>query len=330
MPLVLDGRAPLVTADVLQTESDRAVGPRSICLDIGLLNNMPDAALKATESQYVELLAAAAGTLTVRLHVFSSPDVVRGEAAQTYIRSAYGDYGALTRQRLDALIVTGAEPKAEKLTDEPYWSSLAATIDWAEHSTISTIWSCLAAHAAVLHLDGIGRQRLDMKRSGLFECVKTADVPLLAGTPTALRMPHSRWNDLRESELRAHGYRVLSRSMEAGIDMFVKPWRSRFVFFQGHPEYAADTLYREYRRDMQRFLQGTRATLPEVPAHYFDFATEQRMAAFGLVAAAHRTPETFAHFPRGYALRQPLIEGWRASAVRIFRNWLVDLAAAKG
>jgi homoserine O-succinyltransferase len=36
-------------------------------LVIGLINNMPDAALEATESQFATLLAAAAGAQEVRL-----------------------------------------------------------------------------------------------------------------------------------------------------------------------------------------------------------------------------------------------------------------------
>jgi len=37
------------------------------CIDIGLVNNMPDAALKATERQFLTLLDAAADGMVVRL-----------------------------------------------------------------------------------------------------------------------------------------------------------------------------------------------------------------------------------------------------------------------
>ena len=62
--------------------------------------------------------------------------------------------------RLDGLIVTGTEPKSKNLDDEPYWAALPQVIDWAREHTHSTIWSCLAAHAAVLHTDGIERRPL--------------------------------------------------------------------------------------------------------------------------------------------------------------------------
>ncbi len=84
----------------------------------------------------------------------------------------YADIADLGRLHIDGLIVTGAEPIAATLPEEPFWNDLTAIIDWAEANTRSAIWSCLAAHAAVLHLDGIERQRLDAKCSGIYDCAK--------------------------------------------------------------------------------------------------------------------------------------------------------------
>ena len=47
------------------------------CLDVGLINNMPDAALESTERQFIELLNAAASNVAVRLKLYSSPEVPR-------------------------------------------------------------------------------------------------------------------------------------------------------------------------------------------------------------------------------------------------------------
>ena len=47
---------------------------------IGLVNNMPDGALKTTERQFRELLCAAAGKMPLRLRIFSLPEALRGEA----------------------------------------------------------------------------------------------------------------------------------------------------------------------------------------------------------------------------------------------------------
>jgi len=55
--------------------------------------------------------------------------------------------------------------------------------------------------------------------------------------------------------------------------MFVKERKSLFLFFQGHPEYDADSLPREYRRDVGRFLRSERESYPGMPKGYFDEAT---------------------------------------------------------
>ena len=329
MPLMLEGAGPVLAAreDTRPPEAVLAAGPAR--LDIGLVNNMPDAALKATERQFARLLATASGTIDVHLHLFSLGTVPRGGAARNFMDGRYGDLDALERTRLDGLIVTGAEPIAAALTDEPYWDALTRVVDWAEQNTTSTIWSCLAAHAAVLHLDGIARRRLPQKRFGLFECVPVAPGGLFDGTPTGLRVPHSRWNDLAEGDLRSHGYRIASRSLEAGIDCFTKQWASHFVFLQGHPEYDLDTLFREYRRDAHRFLNGEQDAWPVLPTGYFDVRTEKVIAEFEAYARRHRTPDCWSAFPQDWACRTTLLQTWQASASQFYRNWLSLVAAER-
>ena len=326
MPLMVEGVGPLAADAIAGGPDTRAVGTRQGRLDIGLVNNMPDGALKATERQFARLLAAASGTLDVRLHLFSLADVPRGAAARRHLAGRYGDVAALERARLDGLIVTGAEPLAASLTDEPYWGALTRVVDWAEHNTASTLWSCLAAHAAVLHLDGIARHRLPEKRFGLFDCVKVSPDGLLDGAPSRMRVPHSRWNDLAERELTAHGYRIESRSLEAGIDTFTKQWASLFVFQQGHPEYDGDTLFREYRRDAHRYLKGERDDLPSMPCHYFEPRTERAAALFADRATRERSIATWDRFPRDWGCRTELIGLWQASASQFYRNWLSHIA----
>jgi len=191
-------------------------------IEVALVNNMPDVALKATERQFVALLGATAGNLDVRLSFYALPEVPRTDWGRRYVENAYASIDALWSSRLDGLIVTGTEPQAPNLQDEPYWDSLTRLVDWAEQNTHSTVWSCLAAHAAVLYLDGIERRPLGDKRFGVFECARVADHPLTAGAPARVPMPHSRWNELPADDLTRRGCRVLTRSDEAGVDMFVK------------------------------------------------------------------------------------------------------------
>ena len=63
---------------------------------------------------------------------------------------------------------------------------MAQLVDWADDGVISTYFSCLAAHAAVLHRDGIARQPLARKLSGVFAARGSGDDPLLAGMPAQI------------------------------------------------------------------------------------------------------------------------------------------------
>jgi len=294
-------------------------------LTIGLINNMPDTALKATERQFMKLLQAAAGQRSIRFHCFSLPSVTRSPEAKWHVESEYSDLSDLKRHKFDGLIVTGAEPIAPELDQEPYWSDLTELIDWAKVNTRSTIWSCLAAHAAVLHLDRIERQRLPSKCHGIFDCEAVIGDPLTRDAPAPLKVSHSRLNEVTERDLAQAGYQVLSRSAQAGVDVFVRQYASRFVFFQGHPEYDALSLQREYLRDIGRYLAREREIYPALPMSYFDAATEEKLARFEKRAKHQRHPALTNELP-ALTLRADIGAGTAAAA--LFRNWLQYLGAS--
>ncbi|HKR90647.1 MAG TPA: homoserine O-succinyltransferase, partial [Phenylobacterium sp.] len=299
--------------------------PGSTPLEIGLVNNMPDAALVATERQFASLLAEASrNQFDVSLRLYALPGVSRGELALAALKERYAPVDALKAMGADALIVTGCEPHAPDLREEPYWPELAALIDWARGRTHSTLFSCLAAHAAVLHMDGLQRRRLPAKCSGVFAFRRAADGPLSAGLGREVRTPHSRYNALVPDELAAAGYQILTQSDEAGVDAFLRAEDSLLVFLQGHPEYEPDTLLREYRRDLGRLLRGEQAW-PQFPRGYFDVQVEQ---SFQSLVSAGRPAELIAQCDAIARDFQP-VAPWRRHGVRFYRNWLETVAAAK-
>ncbi len=289
-------------------------------LTIGLVNNMPDSALKATDHQIARLLQNASPRhVNIRLHCFSLPSIIRSRTAQSHVAETYTDISRLIGLEMDGLIVTGAEPIAASLRDEAYWSDLTSIIEWAKANTRSTIWSCLAAHAAVLHLDDIERQRLATKCSGVYECVKVKDDWLTHNIGSTLQVAHSRLNAVNEPLLAARGYEILTRSDEIGVDIFARSMPSRFVFFQGHPEYDALSLQREYMRDVARFLAGQRDDYPRLPKSYFSTETEAVLNAFEVRAKTRRDPTIAAELP-GLTLRPDLAAA--SAANLLFKNWI--------
>jgi homoserine O-succinyltransferase/O-acetyltransferase len=298
------------------------------CVTVGLINNMPDAAFEATERQFADLIRAATPNVVVLLKLFAITELPRGDGVRRELAERYRDVSELWDTPLDGLIVTGTEPRAKNLKDEPYWQTLSKVVDWARDHTASTIWSCLAAHAAVLHADGIERRPLKQKQFGVFDCRLAADHPMTQHFPEPLWVPHSRYNDLPERALASCGYKILTRSKTAGVDAFAKQDGSFFLYFQGHPEYQADTLLREYRRDVARYLNGERPQYPAMPLGYFNAEATAGADAFRARALADRRGELIAEFPKAM-LAAGLESPWRAAALGVYEKWVAYLSARK-
>lgn len=296
---------------------------------IALVNNMPDPALEDTESQFFELLDTAAGSVPVSVKLYSLPGIPRTDSGKAHLANFYWDFDDLFRSRFDGVIVTGTEPRQPNLRQEPYWSAMDELFSWVEENTPTAVLSCLAAHAAVLQGDGINRYRLPDKKFGVFDETRAPDQPLLNQIIGPLRFPHSRWNELRENELSSCGYTVLTKSSNAGVNMFVKERKkSLFVHFQGHPEYGASTLAKEFRRDIKRFLRGERPDYPTIPHGYFDSAATEALTEFRERALLDPREEQMAAFPE-LAVNRGGDGCWRPAAICIYRNWLQYVSSKK-
>ena len=298
-------------------------------IEIGLLNNMADSALEQTERQVLKLLHAASAGLAVRLRLYALPSVPRQDWGRKHLsRLHYFDPEELWKSDLDGFIVTGAEPRTSDLKEEAYWRELAAVFEWADENTISTIASCLGVHAAVLHFDGIDRRSLSEKCFGILEFEKIANHWLVERIPQQFRMPHSRWNTIEEHALADAGYEILTTSQIDGVDIFVKAKKSLFVFFQGHPEYEASTLFGEYRRDIGRFLNKEREAYPAMPTAYFDDETANILRAFRDRAIEAPQKEMMAAFPNE-SVAGKLFDPWRPTGIQTYSNWLRWIAGRK-
>jgi homoserine O-succinyltransferase len=124
MPVIVD-EYPLADRLLAAHRFTRSTVPsiarrgHDVSLTIGLVNNMPDAALESTEQQFLTLLDEAAGNFVVRLKLFSIDAVPRGERGRQHLCAHYSNVRDLWGARLDGLIVTGTEPRAPDLVDEP-------------------------------------------------------------------------------------------------------------------------------------------------------------------------------------------------------------------
>ena len=293
-------------------------------LRIGLINNMSDGAIARTEYHFTRLLQQAA-SVPVEVEYYSLPTILRSGKIQEHMAASYQPIDALWDNPPDVFVVTGAEPRASCLKQELYWNSLTGLIDWIDQLGVPAMFSCLAAHAAVLHLDGVSRATLDTKCFGVFDHDVAQDHPLMDGVGGHMWLPHTRWNRVNETELHRAGYQILSRSAEVGVGFFASERRSLWLFCQGHPEYEGPDLLREYRRDVGRYLSRHRASYPDLPRGYFQESETQMLLAFRKQAMAQGDVSIMQQFPR-IQQEASAWDVWRPTAVAVFGNWLKQIA----
>jgi len=113
------------------------------------------------------------------------------------------------------------------------------------------------------------------------------------------------------------------------VNLFVKKKKKAlFVHFQGHPEYGAGTLLKEYRRDIKRFLRKERPTYPKMPHGYFGPAATKVLDEFQATALSHPGEELLAAFPE-VSPSEGLESPWHSAAAQVYRNWLQSVVSRK-
>ena len=300
-------------------ELDRAHDQDIRELHIGLCNIMPDAALEATERQFMRLIGSSNRIAQFYVHPFTLNGIERGDDAQKYIDEYYTDFETLRKQGVDALIVTGANVQGTRFEEQPFWGELTEVFEFAAAQVTSTLCACLATHAALKHFQGIERVHQGDKRWGVFSHRTSSFAhPLVRNINTRFNVPHSRFNDISQSQMEDAGMCVLVTSQEAGVHLAVSEDLFRFVFFQGHPEYDRNSLFKEYKREVGRFVNGEREDYPKVPDHYLSAEGITLLKRFESEQGSVKSIEGF---PEEAALVH-VDNTWGDTARSIFNNWI--------
>jgi homoserine O-succinyltransferase len=292
-------------------------------LHIGFLNMMPDAALVATERQFIRLVGGCNRIAQFFVYPFSLPGLARSKESLDYIERYYSHFEELKEKGLDALIITGANPANPALEQEPFWEPLTEVVSWGESNVASTLCSCLATHAMLKHLHGIERRPLPEKRWGVYSHrVCEPHHPLLREINTRFDVPHSRYNEISRSQLENAGLTVLAESEEGGVHMAVSPDQFRMIYFQGHPEFDSNSLLKEYKREVLRFVHGELHVPPPFPENYFSAKAGETVSRFvgqvkQAVAAGQPVPGNLEE-----ELEHDLDNTWGDTAKAIINNWL--------
>ena len=297
-------------------------------IHIGFLNMMPDKAFHATERQFLRLIAAGGVHGRLVVHPFTVGGFERDIKIKNYIASYYESFSQVRAKGVNALVLTGANPALENMEEEEYWHEFVDVVLWADAHVHTCLCSCLATHAVVKLFHGIERTLVQPgKRWGVYSHHLTDEIhSLVAGIEQKFYAPHSHVYEVASSQLQECGIRILSKSPEADVHLAVSEDGFKWVYLQGHPEYDAVSLLKEYKREVARFISGDRTDYPPLPEYYFGeksvaHLTSYREELLGALESNSQLPE----FPEE-ALASQVSNCWRPHGEALFNNWIAQVA----
>lgn len=254
-------------------------------LKILLLNLMPKKI--ETETQLCRLLSNTPLQVELELLQVSCHEIKN--TSQEHMLAFYKTFSDIKDQNFDGMIITGAPVEQMPFEEVDYWNELCEIMEWSKTHVWSTFHICWGAQAGLYYHYGIKKHDLDKKLFGVFpHKVEKKSSMLFRGFDDTFMVPQSRHTTVDRKDIEAvPELKILASSKEAGV-YAISTKKGRQIFITGHSEYDADTLYNEYKRDVD-------AGKPiEKPVNYFPGDT-----------VTSRPPVT-----------------WRSSANLLYSNWL--------
>lgn len=253
MPLRLPDKLPAIEhlkeENIFVMSSTRANSQDIRPLKLVILNLMP---IKiTTETDLIRLLSNT--PLQIDIQFMKLKSHTSKNTPIEHMMAFYEDFEDMRDEKFDGLIVTGAPVEQIAYEDVSYWDELVRIFDWAKTHVTSSLFICWAAQAALYHYYNVPKYQLDTKKFGVFKhSILDASLPIFRGFDDVFYAPHSRYSEVRKSDiLNKPELELLSESDDAGVYM-VMGRGGREFFVTGHSEYSPYTLDNEYRRDLAK------------------------------------------------------------------------------
>ncbi|ULQ60945.1 homoserine O-succinyltransferase [Brucepastera parasyntrophica] len=285
IPAALPAAKILTSENIFIMDDQRASHQDIRPLKIAILNLMP--AKEVTETQLLRLLGNTPLQIEITLLTMASHKSANTSAE--YLNMFYRTFESVKDQKFDGLVITGAPVEHLSFEQVDYWNELSEILEWSKTHVYSTLYICWGAQAALYYFYSIDKQLLDSKVFGIFEHRVLNPVhKLVRGFDDTFRAPHSRHTAIRREDIEKFSdLEILAESDEAGV-FLVASRDGRSIFITGHAEYDADTLAKEYQRDLARGLSIS------IPHDYFPDNSPEKLPPVS----------------------------WRAHANLLFVNWL--------
>jgi len=289
MPIKIPNELPatkvLTDENIFVMTETRAMTQDIRPLKILLLNLMPTKI--DTETQLSRLLGNT--PLQVELELIHTSTHKSKNTSQEHLLAFYQTFEDVKHRYYDGMIITGAPVELMEFEEVTYWQELCEIMEWTKTHVHSTFHICWGAQAGLYYHFGVPKKKLDKKMFGIFP--HTADYKrsiLLRGFDDVFMVPHSRHTTVLREDLEAvPELKILASSEEAGV-YAISTENGKQIFITGHSEYDADTLNKEYVRDINL------GKSIEVPNNYF---------------------------PDDDPTKPPMVT-WRSHANLLYSNWL--------
>jgi homoserine O-succinyltransferase/O-acetyltransferase len=289
MPIRIQDNLPaakiLAGENIFVMTEKRAVHQDIRPLKIAILNLMPTKIV--TETQILRLIGNS--PLQVDITLLHPATHISRNTPEEHLTKFYKTFEDIKEEKFDGLIITGAPVENLPFEEVNYWDELKTIMEWSLYNVYSALHICWGAQAGLYYHYGIPKYPLDKKLSGVYiHKVNRKNTKLLRGFDDEFYAPHSRYTDVRRSDIeKVRELEILSESDEAGV-YIVKTKGGRQIFVTGHSEYDPLTLKSEYERDIGKGLDI------EAPKNYFMDDDPAR----------------------------PPVVRWRSHANILFANWL--------
>ncbi|MBE6903717.1 MAG: homoserine O-succinyltransferase [Ruminococcaceae bacterium] len=265
MPIKISDRLParktLENENIFVMTQKRALKQDIRPLKIAILNLMPTKI--ATETQLLRLLSNT--PLQVEPTLLQTKTYIPKNTSSDHLLAFYKTFDDIKDEKFDGLIITGAPVENMPFEQVEYWDELCSVLEWSKTNVHSSFHICWGAQAGLYYHYGIKKYPMDSKIFGVFEHkVLKKSHPLLRGFDDKFFVPHSRHTEIKEEDIKkCKELEILSSSDRSGIYIVASKTKNQF-FVTGHSEYDADTLSKEYFRDVDKGLKI------DIPYNYFE------------------------------------------------------------
>lgn len=264
MPIKIPNQLPatktLAEENIFVMTDARAVAQDIRPLQILILNLMPTKI--DTETQLSRLLGNT--PLQVELTLMHTSSHKSKNTSADHLLAFYTTFDKVKDRYFDGLVITGAPVEMMEFEEVEYWEELCEIMEWSTTHVHSTFHICWGAQAGLYYHFGVKKKTLDKKMFGVFPHIADYKRSMLfRGFDDVFMVPHSRHTTIKREDLEGiPGLKILASSPEAGV-FALSTKKGRQIFITGHPEYDAETLGREYWRDVN-------AGKPiEIPKNYY-------------------------------------------------------------